>query len=1143
MQNGSAKQVFVIEVNQRPVYYSWIDQPKEYSFYVSPSGKKEISLRLYDRVLVLDSISFKKGQKTILSIDLDHLPKGTKVYKIGKKLTDTEKSRYITYISAFKNIYQYSYLESGKEFTPINSEQRYGKDFIIIGPITPGKKTFKVKDGLTTTYQHTGGYSYAFEDNIVYKLNASNLIPDYFGDNYYNPLVNVNDQVMTKKRYLERKDNPKTKWHSRSIDIINSETHIKVLLPHENEASGIAALIFEDAKTKNTIAPCYNINNSNKQYFYSVPKGLNSTIMLYNNGTYLRMDSIKIKQNNSIVVNMNHSILHPKDSLSQVWLNRFTWLNSNCYTSNVKVYQPNSYSFVHQGQIGNVKGTVYSSDDNLPIPGVSIVIKGTSSGTVTNIDGQFSLSIDQSRATLVFSFVGCKTQEVEVTVGSDVSISLESEALQLDEVVVTAYGVSVKSMLAGSVSGISISDNIPVPKDEEEIKESKTDDKVIREAEQRLYQELLTLNSIRSNFSDVGFWEPRLFTDKKGESKFSVKFPDDITKWEALVYAMNKNAQTGTARKSIKSYKPLMAELNVPQFLTRGDSSQFLGKVLNYTSDSSIIGKVKWTGAHTDFEKDIKFVNYHTDKLPVNVNSLDTIITRYVFTRDDGYLDGEERKVPVVEQGIIRADGTLSILNNGEDKHIKALEGKTVSIEIIANQIEIYEQEIGSLLHYKYACNEQLASKLIGLVNHKLLMKYEGKTFKYERDIKRIIERLLKNQNKEFLWSWWDVSPNTSYWMSAHILRALKCAKDAGYVVELDLENIARKAEYRFKYLQSFSLSDIDLLRSLAGWGVKLDYPNYIHKLDSIVRLQENVKYFYRYSNLNEKLLLQEIRQMVGLPYQRDTLLKYKKEGIMGEVYFSDNKPSKYWYNDDMSANVIAYRIVKNDSTLQNLRVPMQMYFLSSRKNGEWNTYQSSNILMSVLPDLLREGYSKGHPGTITLSGKEQGSITKFPYSIELKPKEEISIHKDSGLPLYFIQYVKERVTEAKTGVEGFKINTHLSSESAMLEAGKPIELNVEVEVKKDAFFEHVMIEVPIPGACSYADKRQSYDRVETHREYFKERTVIFCEDMKPGVYHFVIHLLPRFTGKYLMNPAQVSLMYIPVVNANTDMKHVIVKE
>ena len=213
------------------------------------------------------------------------------------------------------------------------------------------------------------------------------------------------------------------------------------------------------------------------------------------------------------------------------------------------------------------------------------------------------------------------------------------------------------------------------------------------------------------------------------------------------------------------------------------------------------------------------------------------------------------------------------------------------------------------------------------------------------------------------------------------------------------------------------------------------------------------------------------------------------------------------------------------------------MYFLSLRKQGGWNTYQSSNILMSVLPDLLAEGFSKKQTAAVITSGKVNYKIIHFPYHIELQPSEELSLHKESGLPLYYLQYVKERVTKAKTGVEGFKIKTYFDHDE--LEAGKPVALNVEVTLEKEADLENIMIEVPIPGACSYADKNQLCNRIETHREYFKERTVIFCENMKPGKYIFAVELLPRFTGKYLINPAQVSLMYVPVVNANTDMKQI----
>jgi uncharacterized protein YfaS (alpha-2-macroglobulin family) len=223
--------------------------------------------------------------------------------------------------------------------------------------------------------------------------------------------------------------------------------------------------------------------------------------------------------------------------------------------------------------------------------------------------------------------------------------------------------------------------------------------------------------------------------------------------------------------------------------------------------------------------------------------------------------------------------------------------------------------------------------------------------------------------------------------------------------------------------------------------------------------------------------------------------------------------------------------------------MPMQMHFIASRKNYGWNTYQSSSLLMNVLPDLLMDGYTKGRTAAIQISGKENKTITNFPYSVELKPNEELHIHKESGLPLYYMQYVNERVTNAKTGIAGFRIKTYFSNNTMQLEAGKPVDLLVDVDVDKQSSVENVMIEVPIPGACSYADKRQLNNGVETHREYFKDRTLIFCEKLVPGKYSFVIHLLPRFTGRYYINPSQVSLMYIPVVNANTDMKQVEVRQ
>ena len=104
-------------------------------------------------------------------------------------------------------------------------------------------------------------------------------------------------------------------------------------------------------------------------------------------------------------------------------------------------------------QTTNVTGTVISTEDNEPVIGASIVVKGTTIGTVTDMDGAFTLSVPSSAKTLVISFVGMKTQEVAVK--QNLRIFLEPDNQMLDEVMVVAYGTAKKSAFTGSASTVS----------------------------------------------------------------------------------------------------------------------------------------------------------------------------------------------------------------------------------------------------------------------------------------------------------------------------------------------------------------------------------------------------------------------------------------------------------------------------------------------------------------------------------------------------------------------------------------------------------------------------------------------------------------------------------------------------------------
>ncbi|NER15760.1 SusC/RagA family TonB-linked outer membrane protein [Spongiivirga citrea] len=104
-----------------------------------------------------------------------------------------------------------------------------------------------------------------------------------------------------------------------------------------------------------------------------------------------------------------------------------------------------------------VTGKVITSDDGVPLPGVSIVIQGTSRGTQTDFDGNYSISASPTES-LVFSYVGFKTQVILVGSRTEINVTLETDTEQLDEVVVVAYGTTTKEAFTGSASVIGSKD-------------------------------------------------------------------------------------------------------------------------------------------------------------------------------------------------------------------------------------------------------------------------------------------------------------------------------------------------------------------------------------------------------------------------------------------------------------------------------------------------------------------------------------------------------------------------------------------------------------------------------------------------------------------------------------------------------------
>ncbi|HYG18343.1 MAG TPA: SusC/RagA family TonB-linked outer membrane protein [Ohtaekwangia sp.] len=104
---------------------------------------------------------------------------------------------------------------------------------------------------------------------------------------------------------------------------------------------------------------------------------------------------------------------------------------------------------VSWAQERNVSGKVTASEDSSPLPGVNVVVKGTTIGTVTDAEGNYNLAVPASGTTLVFSFIGLVTQEVEIGGRSVIAVSMSPDVKQLGEVVVTAAGIERETKSLG----------------------------------------------------------------------------------------------------------------------------------------------------------------------------------------------------------------------------------------------------------------------------------------------------------------------------------------------------------------------------------------------------------------------------------------------------------------------------------------------------------------------------------------------------------------------------------------------------------------------------------------------------------------------------------------------------------------------
>ena len=1201
VKDGFVQPVYYIYFDKELKYYYGVESIEPYSFAVN-ERVKDITIRLKNHLVKIKNVTFTKGRKLVLSVDLNNPLANVEISETQDHLSEDEMKilrPHFLWMSRNENQKQ-AFFQQDKSFHVLQPYQnRYGFNAELVGPFFPGTVTYN--SGFDISFPFKPMMNYHFRPNLVDRESITPGLPKKLP--YLNFQASLKDQVLTQSRIQEYWKGLEEKISYRFKKYPDNQLATK-------EFGSLSLKERNPSKKPVAHFATFILNLDRPDEFYIYPPGthdfswltpaLYQCLIIYADESYINPKPIQIRAYGTTFYDVSDEPSSPPDSFSTAVLRKIKeWSEKNHYVDQVRMQDMQGIRQLYYREATDyttysggrwVSGTITDPQDGMGIPGANVLVKGTTIGTVSDANGFYRVYVPYN-GVLIFSFIGYMTQEIETGSRTTADAELTADVQQLSEVVVVAYGVQYSKSLTSSVSTVSgLFGKIPgvqisgdsasiklrgfaavnsnqtpiviidgVLKRMEDINTSQVVAIEILESEQAMalygsraangvilistkpgttraqllqaklpeVPQFISLegnipgSSLRKNFRDYAFWQPALRTDANGVATFKATYPDDITSWNIHVLGMASQKRSGEASQQVQSFKPLVAQLALPNFLVAGDSAWGVGKITNYTADSIRLKKIVAINDSEMKHGEVNIKNSWIDSVSL-VGVGDSLSVKYEIEYKN-YRDGELRKIPVMPIGALDANGFFVALPNDTTFTLTFDKKSHVKIFAQADLIDLLLDEVQVMKAYPYECNEQLASKLKALLAEETILEYKKEKFEHSRWIEKIIKKLSSKQAKDGSWSWWGMHGGST-WITLHIAEAFRWAEKLGYSISYD-----RKSLTDFLTDPSVFASADDQLRAwiyLSSQGEKLIARSLTDTLS-----KQNKLYDHHY-----KLLAARLLQLNGEEPDWKWIDSVKRKTLKGNIYWGEEKATLW--NNDTDNTLLVYQLIEHKNPTHADLLLIRNYFIEKRKRSWANTYQSSRIIETLLPSLKKE---RGTEKTsLSLSGDIVHTISRFPFEKTYQDIQRISVTKKGDAPVYFTAYEEQWDTAPKKVEGDFIIKTNWSDQSGKLKAGKPVTLQVSVEVKKDAEF--VMINVPIPAGCSYAQKIQSRTHGEVHREYDIHETRIYCERLRAGNYQYTIQLTPRYKGKYHLNPAKVEWMYFPVIYGREEMKKVTIK-
>ncbi len=697
---------------------------------------------------------------------------------------------------------------------------------------------------------------------------------------------------------------------------------------------------------------------------------------------------------------------------------------------------------------------------------------------------------------------------------------------------------------------------------------------------------------IRKDFRDTAFWQPSAVTGSDGKATVKFQLPDNLTTWRATARAVTSDTKVGMTTSKVVSRKDVILRLEMPRFLTQGDTVTLSGIVHNYLKeDKATQISISVSGAQligpADQTVSIAPQGEHRVDWKVSVPQTGQItLLAKALTNTES--DAVEMTLDVVPRGLRQTkverwqttdeaaeqQFTLDLPANADTNSRK------LRVEVAPSVAGTLFGALDYLTTYPYGCTEQtMSSFLPNIVVTKALKEFKSVSIRNESDLKKKVERgrnrLYAFQHEDGGWGWWTNDVSDPF-MTAYVVDGLTLAKHAGYDVdedriargrdklqamldagknekgvELDPETrafmiyaLAETGGADSKYverlysergnLQPYARALLALTLTLQKDKRAADVANDIERT---ARVDNGTVHWY--SSRQARLDFAEEDETEGTALSLKALTRIKPNSPLlqpvARWLVSERTNSYYWDSTKNTAFAI-YGLIDYVKASKELAPAYDLEVYVNGENVLTEHVSDASATKTFIVD--RNGGTVGATNNIRVVKRGKGSLY-LSSLVEYYSGEEEVAARGSGDLNVTREYYRLKLEDA-----GGKLNWTLAPLTGEINSGDLIAVKLRLTGKKAR---HLMLEDPIPAGAeqieSAGDIEFSYNNTGwtdwySSREFRDRRTVFFIDEFSGEIYfQYVIRV--QVPGDFFVAPARAELMYRPEVNANAPSRKI----